>query len=205
MRNFLSFIKTTALGGLVVIVPLAILIIVLLQVFNFLKSVTEALTKILPFVFLEQPVVMFILVFSALIGICFVTGLLLRTNTGSAIKQRIDGWLDDKVPMYGVIRSITAHFAGIDEAQLTPAEIDLHGNTTRVLGFVIEQLPDGRQCVYVPDSPILTVGSTYIVEEHQISRLPGAARAAADAITQWGAGTRQLYSKSHGTTEGSHE
>ena len=148
---------------------------------------------------------MFILVFSALIGICFVTGLLLKTNTGSAIKQRIDGWLDDKVPMYGVIRSITAHFAGIDEAQLTPAEIDLYGNTTRVLGFVIEQLPDGRQCVYVPDSPILTVGRTYIVEEHQITRLQGAARAAMDAVTQWGAGTRQLYSESARKPQSNHE
>jgi uncharacterized membrane protein len=193
VKNFLGFIKTTVLGGLVVIIPLAILVIVLLQILTFLEALTETLVEILPFEFLENPIVMFSLAFLALVGICFFTGLLLKTDTGASIKQRIDDWLDDKIPLYGVLRSITQHIAGIDEAQLTPAEINLHGNTTRVLGFIIEQLPDGRFCVYVPDSPILTVGRTYIVEEQQITRLKGAARATVDAITQWGAGTKQIY------------
>jgi len=193
VRNFLSFIRTTALGGLVVIIPLAVLIIVLLKILNFLEVITDKLVATLPFEFLENPVVMFSLAFLALLGICFFTGLLLRTDTGASIKQRIDDWLDDKIPLYGVLRSITQHIAGVDEAQLTPAEIDLYGNATRMLGFIIEQLPDGRYCVYVPDSPIFTVGRTYIVEEQQITRLKGAAKVTMDAITQWGAGTRQIY------------
>ncbi len=195
MKNFLSFVKTSALGGLAVILPLAVLFIVLRKTLDTLKSIAEKLVAILPFEFLGSPAILFSLALLALIGICFVTGLLLKTNTGATLKRNIDEWMDDKIPLYGVLRSITQHIAGVDEAQLTPAEINLYGNTTRVLGFIIEKLPDDRFCVYVPDSPILTVGRTYIVEEQQITPLRGAARAAVDAITQWGAGTKHIYRK----------
>ena len=193
MKKTFGFLKTTVLGGLVVIVPLAVLIIVLLEILDFMLEVTGKLVELLPFEFLTNPAVVIGLALLTIVALCFLTGLLLLTSTGAAIKHRVDVFLEEKVPLYGMLQAITRQFVGIDDKQLTPAEIDLHGSGTRVLGFIVEQLEDGRYCVYVPDSPVLTVGRTYIVEEHQLVRLPGSTRAAVDAITQWGAGARQIY------------
>ncbi len=193
MKQTWGFVKTTALGGLVVIVPLAVLIIVLVQILAFVTDLTAQVVELLPFPFLQNPVVLIALALATVVALCFFTGLLLLTATGNAIKERIDHYLEEKVPLYGMLQSITKQFIGVDNMQLTPAEIDLHGTATRVLGFIVEQLPDGRYSVYVPDSPVLTVGKTYIVEEHQVTRLEGSARATVDAITQWGAGTKYIY------------
>ena len=193
MKKVISFVKTTALGGLVVMVPLAILIIVLLQILSFAVDLTAEIAQLLPFEFLTNPAVLVALGILSVVALCFVTGLLLQTSPGNAIKQRLDTFLEERVPLYGMIQAITRQFVGIDDKHLMPAEIDLHGSGTRVLGFVVEQLDDGRYCVYVPDSPVLTVGRIYIVGEDQITRLPGATRATVDAITQWGGGTRQIY------------
>lgn len=193
MKKTFGFVKTTALGGLVVIVPLAILIIVLVQVLDFVAELTAKAVELLPFPFLENPAVLILLALLTTVALCFFTGLLLLTSTGTNIKNRIDHFLEEKVPLYGMLQSITKQFAGIDNRQLTPAEIDLHGTATRVLGFIVEQLPDGRYSVYVPHSPVLTVGQTYIVDERQVTPLKGSARATVDAVTQWGAGTRFIY------------
>lgn len=193
MKNTFGFVKTTVLGGLVVIVPLAVLIIVLLEIIDFVVDLTAWAVELLPFDFLANPFVLISLALATIVGLCFFTGLLLLTSPGAALKQRIDVFLEEKVPLYGMLQAITRQFVGIDDKQLTPAEIDLYGSETRVLGFVVEELKDGRYCVYVPDSPVLTVGRTYIVGEHQLARLEGSTRAAVDAITQWGAGARQIY------------
>ena len=193
MKQTVSFVKTTVLGGLVVIVPLAVLIIVLLEVLDFAVNLTATLVELSPFEFLENPIVLISLALITVVALCFFTGLLLLTSTGAAIKNRIDLFLEEKVPLYGMLQAITRQFVGIGDKQLAPAEIDLYGNGTRALGFIVEQLDDSRYVVYVPDSPMLTVGRTYIVEEQQLLRLPGSTRATVDAITQWGAGARQIY------------
>jgi len=194
MKQSLGFIKTTALGGLVVIVPLAILLFVAAQILYVAIDVISTVADQLPFEFLENPLVVGLLAVASIIGICFVTGLAVRTATGANLQQRFDRFLERKVPLYGVVRSITQRFAGIEDEQLTPAEIDLYGSGSGLLGFIMERLPDGRYCVFVPDVPLLTVGRMFVVSEAQITRLPGSMHTAAEAVTQWGVGLTAVYS-----------
>lgn len=205
MKQSLDFVKTTAIGGLVVIVPLAILLFVTAQILFVAIGAIRTIAPLLPFDFLENPVVVSLLAIAIIIGLCFFTGLALRTATGAGLQQRLDKFLERKVPLYGVIRSITQRFAGMEDEQLTPAEIDLHGNGTGVLGFIMERLGDGRYCVFVPDVPLLTVGRMFVVNETQIRRLPGSMHTAAEAVTQWGVGLAEVYAGKAGSTGKDHQ
>ena len=193
MKRSLGFIKTTALGGLVVIVPLAILLFAAAQVLYVAIDIVRQVAALLPFRFLENPVVVGLLAVTVIIAVCFLTGLAVRTATGADLQQRFDRFLERKVPLYGVVRSITQRFAGIEDEQLTPAEIDLYGSGSGLLGFIMERLPDGRYCVFVPDVPLLTVGRMVVVNDSQIRRLPGSMNTAAEAVTQWGVGLTAVY------------
>jgi len=194
MKQSLGFIKTTALGGLVVIVPLAILLFVTAQILYIAIDMISQVAEWLPFAFLDNPVVISLLAIAVIIAICFFTGLAVRTATGANLQQRFDRFLERKIPLYGVVRSITQRFAGIEDEQLTPAEIDLYGSGSGLLGFIMERLPDGRFCVFVPDVPLLTVGRMFVVTEAQVRRLPGSMHTIAEAVTQWGVGLNAVYS-----------
>lgn len=200
MKQSLGFIKTTAIGGLVVIIPLAIIVFFVAQILFVALGVVEEIATRLPFEFLENPIIVALVAVATIIGICFLTGLAVQTVTGASMQQRVDSFMEQKIPLYAVIRSITRRFVGINDEQLTPAEIDLYGTGTGVLGFVMERLPDGRHCVFVPDSPLLTVGRMYVVSDEQIRRLPGSMQAAAEVVTQWGVGLTALYQQGNETT-----
>jgi uncharacterized membrane protein len=192
MKQIIDFFKTTAMGGLVVIIPFAVLSYVLLQMFSVIKSINAKLAGKLAYPILENPVVLIAVSMIALIVICFITGLLLKTLGGKPI-QKFNEFLESKIPMYSMVRTLTKRLAGAKGAEFAPAEIDLYGTETRMMGFVIEKLPNDRICVFIPTAPAITVGQIFIVSRTQVTPLDASPAEAANVITQWGVGTKNLY------------
>ena len=191
--KLLEFAKTTFLGGLVLIVPLAVLLISLGYLLSLLISLNSAVAEYLPAGFFGRPEVVFAIAVVTIIGVCFAAGLLLRTGVGASLSAKLDQFLSDKLPMYGMIKKLTQRFTGSDGLEFTPAEVDIYGNQTRVLAFVMEELPGDRLAVFVPSSPALTMGQVYLLPSTQVTVLDATPRLAVDAITQWGTGARELY------------
>jgi len=71
--------------------------------------------------------------------------------------------------------------------------VDLYGSSARALGFLIEQLPDGRCAVYIPHAPVATIGNIYVVDLGAIRTLGASVTDTVSAISQWGVDTRLLY------------
>jgi uncharacterized membrane protein len=192
MKKIIDFFKTTVLGGLVVLIPFAILSYVLLQMFSVIQGINATLAGKLPYPILENPVVLIAVSIIALIVICFITGLLLKTLGGKPI-QKFNEFLESKIPMYAMVRTLTKRLTGAKGTEFSPAEIDLYGTETRMMGFIVEKLPDDRICVFVPTAPAITVGQIFIVPKDQVSPLDATPAEAANVITQWGVGTKSLY------------
>ena len=116
MSRFINFLKTTALGGLLVIVPIAIVLFVLGQLMLALLSVANDMLAWLG-IGIDDALFMSALALLALIGLCFVTGLVVRTRAGDAIKRWFGRNVATRIPMYGAISNLTRRFAGIDGEQ----------------------------------------------------------------------------------------
>lgn len=192
MVRFINFLKTTALGGLLVIVPIAIVLFVLGQLLLALLSVANEMLAWLG-IGINDALVMSAIALLALVGLCFVTGLVVRTRAGDALKGWFGRNVAKRIPMYGAISSLTQRFAGIDGEQFSPVEIDLYGSETRAVGFLVESLPDGRCTVFVPTAPVATVGNLFLVGSDKLRRIDASAADTVSVITQWGVDAAGLY------------
>ena len=193
MKNLINFIKTTAIGGLILILPFAVIIFILGYIINMLVSLNKALAAYLPYEIFDNAAVILVIAIFSIIFICFLAGLLIQTGFGKSLSNNLDQFLVDKVPMYGLVKNITQRFTGVDVLALTPAEVNLFGSEARSLAFVIEELPDNRYAVFVPGSPALTMGQLYILPASCVHILDKSVKLAIDAISQWGSGTKYLY------------
>ncbi len=196
MSKLVEFVKTTAIGGLVVIVPFAVLIFALNQVLQTLIALTGSAANALPFATLADTKMVLVVAVVGVIALCFVTGLLLRTRVGAAVKKWLERNIAERIPMYAMIRSLTQRFAGIKGVEFAPAEIDLYGSSARVLGFVVETLPNDHCSVFVPVAPAVTIGQIYILPQTNVHPLDAPVSEVVNSITQWGVGAKRLYKES---------
>lgn len=199
MSKIWNFVRTAAIGGFLVIVPIAIMLFVLGQLLFALYSLAVSLLTALN---LEVNDALLLLAISvaALIGLCFVTGLLLQTKLGDVLRNWLNRHIGDRIPMYNALSSLTQRFAGNDGENFLPVEIDLYGSGARVIGFEIESLPENRSAVFVPSAPVATVGNVYVVATSQLQYLPASVADTLSAITQWGVDTKLLYGSQSGKT-----
>ncbi len=192
MSRFINFLKTTALGGLLVIVPIAIVLFVLGQLMLAILSLTnEALAWL--GVGINDALLMSAIALLALVGLCFVTGLVIRTRAGDALKHWFARNVASRIPMYGAISNLTRRLAGIDGEEFSPVEVDLYDSDTRAVGFLVESLPDGRCTVFVPTAPVATVGNLFLVAKEKVRRIDASVADTVSVVTQWGVDAALLY------------
>ena len=93
-------------------------------------------------------------------------------------------------------KTLTQKLSGGEGSEFTPALIDLYGSSTRVLGWVVEELPNERAAVYVPSAPAATFGQLYTVSSSQVEPLDVPIAEVMGPVTEWGAGTARLIERS---------
>ena len=193
MKNIVTFVKTTVIGGLIVIVPLAIIAFVVGDAVNSLVTTAKPLTQDLPFGALTNTLLALVLVTAFIIAVCFSAGFLLSTLWGAAIKNWLEVNLFERIPMYTTLRGLTQKFAGIEGADFPVVEADLYNSDGRVLGVVVDSLPDERQVVYIPSSPVVTVGQLHILPKTRITETDLSMSETIGCLSQMGIETGKLY------------
>ena len=193
MTSFLSFLRTTALGGLLVIIPISVLLFLFAQLLFVVYTIGIEVVAALPEFVPDNPTFVLLVAFAAIVGTCFFTGLVIKTRAGRFVGDQFEKRIATWIPMYKPIRSLTRRFAGVDEEQFAPVEVDLHGSAARAIGFLVETLPDGRFSVFVPGSPVATIGHVYLLPAELVTRLDATTASAMNAVTQWGVESSSLY------------
>ena len=194
MRRVLNFVKTTAIGGLLVIIPVTIILAVLGQLFYGLFSIVSDVLEQLP-VEIDEALIAVGITVLALIGLCFVTGLIVQTQFGVALKGWFSRNIARRIPMYNAIANLTKRFVGVEGLEFAPVEVAIYNSKSRVLGFLIEELPDGRAMVYVPSAPVATIGNIFVVPVEDLTHLDASTADAITVMTQWGVDAKILYNK----------
>lgn len=197
MTRIMKLIKTAAVGGLLVIVPIAIVLSVLAQIFYALYSLSQNLLGELG-IEVDDALIMIGIAAASLIGLCFLTGLIVQTKLGEALRDWLKKNVARRIPMYNAIASLTKRLAGLIGNQFTPVEVDLYGSGARAIGFLIERLPDNRSAVFIPSAPVATVGNIYVVENQSVSELDASVADTLTAVSQWGVDTKRLYASGVG-------
>lgn len=194
MKNLGSALITKSLAGLIVLVPIAILTLAALEIYDLLEDMAVIQGIQLPFPPAVNALIFIALGLLGLLLTCLLMGLLMDTGPGKKLGQFLQDKIIEKIPLLGLARNLALSLTGSRDSGLKPAEIDLQGGgTTFRLGFLTEVLPDGRYVVFIPSAPAVTMGQTFIVQAEQVRLLDVPITTVVNALTQWGVGASDIY------------
>jgi uncharacterized membrane protein len=191
MDRIIDFVKITLIGGLLVVLPVAVMVYLLrhaaLTLEPMLKPVLTRLPDWMPF---PDAVALTIEVIVVLLG-CFVVGLLIQTPAGRRIGGFIEANLFERLPGYKLLRSLSRRAIGeVDDVQYQVALVEIEGGL--VPAFIIEEHQDGRYTVFVPTVPTPTSGSIYIFPRALVHLVDVPFTKAFRCLTRMGSGASDL-------------
>ena len=186
----LRFLWTTLLGGVIVILPLALIAAGIVEAVSFVQGALSPVAGWLADSLRHPTLIAAAIVLAA----CFAAGVLLKTTLGRWIGGMVERLLLRKIPGYTLFRTLSRRLGGQDGEEMAAAIVRLDDH--ELLGFVMERLPDGRCVLFVPSTPTPAVGSIMIVAGDRVRLLGAPMKQAISCFTQWGAGATALLSTS---------
>lgn len=197
-----DFFKNSVLGGLVIVLPIAILAMGFRWLFRLITDLIQPFTNLVINTLGFPELVGDFLVLTAMVLACFIVGLLVTTTGGAWFHKRFDERLARVAPGYKLVKDIVGQFFG-DESQSPFANgevalVRLFGedNPTMVTTIVTSKHEDGSYTVFMPTGPNPTSGNIYHVKPSQVTLCPGVKiEDAMRTIIACGAGTGELLSR----------
>jgi uncharacterized membrane protein len=187
MKKFGEFVVSAFLGGLLVIVPIYLAVLLLLKAMQSLVGFVRPFSMLLPEWFPAEHVLSLLLV----LIVCFLIGVAVRTPAGRVIRERIEKSLFERMPGYALFRSLTQRMAGKDEENVwKPALAEIE--EALVPAFIIEELEDGRFTVFVPSVPTPFAGAVYVLTPERVHPLDVPFTQALKSVSRWGSGSKDL-------------
>jgi uncharacterized membrane protein len=182
-----ELIMSTVVGGLFVVVPVYLAVLLLLKGMKSVAGLVRPFAALLPDWVPAERFFSLVLV----LALCFFVGVVVRTRAGRALRERMEKVFFERLPGYGLLRSLTQRLAGdSDESAWMPALVELE--EALVPAFIIEELDDGRFTVFVPSVPTPLAGAVYVLSRERVHLLDVPFTQAVSSISRWGAGSSDL-------------
>jgi uncharacterized membrane protein len=187
MKYAREFITSTIVGGLFIVVPVYLATLLMLKGMKSVASLVRPLAVLVPDWIPAERLFSLILV----ISLCFLVGLVVRTQSGQVVRERMEKVFFDRLPGYSLLRSLTQRMAGdSDENAWQPALVEIED--ALVPAFIIEELNDGRLTVFVPSVPTPLAGAVYILRRERVHILDVPFTQAIRSVSRWGSGSKDL-------------
>ena len=193
-----KFIKTTTLGGVIVVLPLAILFIV----FSWLwQVITGAIAPITSIIIGDRPTMLVnllvnVIAVMVILGGCFGIGLAVRTAFGRVIQSTLEDRILKWLPGYKLVKDAVFALLGGGKSPFSHvALVRLFDNDTLVTGFITDEHEDGSYSVFVPTAPNPTSGGVFHLRPEHVTILSQPPDDVMRSIISCGAGSGKLLTE----------
>ena len=195
MKQLLEFLKTTAMGGLFVLLPVLLLYLLLSEALDLIVALATPIADLFPggtFDKIEFPVIVGLIL---ILGVSFLIGLGLRSETGRGLGRWIERTVLGRLPAYKALKSLTTGFAEAGKDGAFRAAVLTSSDGDREIVYVIEDHGDGELTVLVPWAPASFAGSIKIVARDRVEMLDSNLGDVSRAIGHLGVGVHDLLGK----------
>jgi uncharacterized membrane protein len=194
MGKLKHFLKTSLLGGVVVILPVAILVSVSVWIFELVASWIQPLTKIVIKDTQTNEFIAETFVIILIIAACFFVGVLVRTRLGGFFYNQVESRILRLAPGYSMIKETVLQLFGShrDSPFSSVALAQIFCNSTMATCFITDTHEDGSYTVFVPTGPNPTSGLIYHLEARYVHPVSIPIQDAMRSIISCGAGSRKL-------------
>lgn len=197
MGRLKRFLKTSLLGGVVVILPVVILISLSVWVFGVISDLIEPLTHLLVKDSELNRFVAELAVIVLLLAACFFVGVMVRTRLGDFFYRVIETRILRFAPGYSIIKETVTQLFGSrrDTPFSSVALAQVFGNETLMTGFITDTHDDGSYTVFVPTGPNPTSGLIFHLQGRFVHPVDIPVQEAMRSIISCGAGSARLFAE----------
>jgi uncharacterized membrane protein len=192
-KTGVHFFASTALGGILFLLPVVVLVVVLGKAIGLMMIVAEPMASWLPIDTVGGVALANVIALLAVLVVCFLAGLLARHALASAFMRNLESRVLVNLPGYLMIKSLVSGFDESKVAGLKPVALQL-GTAERV-GYEIEKLSDGRSMVFIPSPPNPFSGITQVLPPDQITYLDVPLKQVMEVTENYGHGVQEILAK----------
>lgn len=172
MRKLVRFLLATLIGGVLLLLPIGIVIVVGMRLFAYARTFGQMAHDLL---FPNQTGNLLPALFAALflLVVAFLAGAFVQTEVG----RRVFRWMEEailaRVPLYTIFAQMAADWTGGPMRLVGSASADLEVALVRfddyeAIAFVIERGRKGKAVIYLPGAPSALSGSVALVGEDRL-------------------------------------
>lgn len=189
-------IKTTLIGGIVFLIPLAICLAVTGKLFLLTSKLVAPLSALIPVDSIGGIAIAKLMTVIVILVFCFLAGLIARSTLGRKIFTSLESKLYVFVPRYAFVKSMTASLSGDnnDLKGLTPVRVNFDDYTQ--IAFEVERTTEGMVTIYLPGAPDVWSGIIIHVNQDQVERLDTDFITVIQSLRKVGVGSGKLMTSS---------
>jgi uncharacterized membrane protein len=197
MESFFGFVRTTLKGALLVLAPMAIALYIAERLLSAVRGGLIKLSGWLP----ESVPFRALLTGLAILLVCFVIGLFLRTRAGKAVTEWLETHIFSRIPGFGMVRSLVQQIGGVENARgFAPVLAEMEGGF--VIAFQVEEYDNGFVTLFIPGSPSSASGTVFLYPTSMVHPINVSFFHAMRAVARWGSGSGPLLTALGSTPEG---
>lgn len=195
-KRFINSLKTTAIGGLLFLLPLIVLGALGGQIAPVVVSITSALNEYLPVKTATGIAILVGLSIMIILLLCFAAGMIARWSLGRKISTAFEKKLALFFPRYSILKDQMADTIGGDETrpQMKPVLV-LFDECQRIAFETERDEKQGLATIYLPGSPDPWSGKVVILKLDRITRLDADFGHTAATCEQLGRGSIAMIEK----------
>ena len=186
----MSFLKTTLLGGLFLLLPIMLLWVGLQEIGGLLVAMATPIADMLPENIFEDLLAPWVVALVLIVATSFVLGLAAKATWLRDLGRKFESSVLYKIPMYRMLKVISGALVDPDSSHVDAALVkDETGGGDPC--YVMEKHADGRATVLLPWSPASFAGSIKVVQQSQLEILPCSLDEFSRSLSQIGVGVEE--------------
>jgi uncharacterized membrane protein len=185
MKSILSFLRTTITGGILFLLPVVLVVTIFIKIQQVLLKISAPLARRLPDIFfgIDGSEILAILL---LILLCFLCGLLFKTDFFKKIISTLEDKILSFLPGYSLMKSIASDSLDKGNKDGLKAVI-VQDEDKWNIGFLVEEA-EGLCTVFIPEAPQSSSGEIKIVPSARVKKIDQPANKVSYSIKNFGKG-----------------
>lgn len=167
----IGFLRTTAIGGLIFLLPLAVIGGLLGYVYNVVLGIYKPLKTYLPVDTATGTAILFLIAVGILVALCFLCGFLAKRAIARKFSELVEKYLVMVFPKYAIYKDILAGNVGCDAAMPSLKPITIQLDDMIRIGYEAGRTDRGLVIAYLPGSPDPWTGFVALVEADRVQPL----------------------------------
>lgn len=196
MKGILTLIKVMLQGGLLVLLPILLFVLILIEIVDLLVLLATPIADLLPHGTFDDAKFVGIIAVILLLIVSLLIGIFMQ----SSLARRWGNWVEEKtfgrLPVYRFVKSLITGLLGAEknDDKFKPALL-LSQDGQKEICYIVEDHEDGDATVLLPWAPAAFAGSVKIVKKDQIQSLDASLSEVSLVLNHLGLGGGKILGK----------